>query len=168
VPHRGLCRSADQKLGRAHAADASDPPPEIAVPDGNHLAFVFFGSGAQIYTCTGDGLFNGPATPDATLFDDNGDPAGIHFAGPTWQANDGSSVVGARIAAVTPDPSAIPWLLLGAAQNNGDGIMSNVTFVQRLDTTGGLAPTDSCGCSDNGCDTARIDYTANYAFSVAD
>jgi hypothetical protein len=151
------------------AVSTSDPPPEIAVPDGNGLAFAFSAVGVQIYTCTAvnDGYQWVFSAPRADLFDDAGMLAATHFAGPTWQANDGSSVVGQKIAAVTVDPNAIPWLLLRAASNTGDGSMSNVTFIQRLDTTNGLAP-DAAGCDANSAGvTAEVGYTANYAFYTA-
>ncbi len=44
--------------------------------------------------------------------------------------------------------------------------MAGVTYVQRLDTTGGLAPATGCDASHVG-DTARIDYTATYYFYKA-
>src|SRR6185436_4834436 len=74
--------------------------------------------------------------PDARLYDDECSLAGTHFAGPTWQSSvDGSSVVGTKIsAAPAPLAGAVPWLLLRATSNNGEGVFSNVTAVQRVDT----------------------------------
>ena len=66
--------------------------------------------------------------------------------------------------AITADPTAIPELLLKAVSHSGDGRMSGVTYVQRLDTVGGLAPT--AGCDTAGA-TARVDYTATYYFYAA-
>jgi hypothetical protein len=63
--------------------------------------------------------------PHAVLFasheHERDDVTGIHFAGPTWQDNDGSKVVGARLSSVTVHSNAIPWLLLQAAITSGDG-----------------------------------------------
>ena len=78
--------------------------------------------------------------PHALLFHHGGEVVGIHFGGPTWQGNDGSKVVGARLASATEDPSAIPWLLLQASSNAGDGVFSDTTCIQRVNTVGGLAP----------------------------
>jgi hypothetical protein len=147
------------------------PDPSLAVPAGNRLAFALLGVGTQNYTCqaTATGAAWTFTAPDATLFDSCGKVAGHHFAGPTWQANDGSTVVGAKIAAFTVDPASIPWLLLQAKSttpattNNGPGRMSDVTYVQRLETTGGLAPATGCDVDHIG-DTADVDYTAKYFF----
>jgi hypothetical protein len=87
-----------------------------------------------------------------------------HYDGPTWQAEDGSTVVGvvqARDAG--PDPDAIPWLLLGVASTSGRGVLSATSSIQRIGTAGGKAPAE-------GCDPAHLDqewrapYTAQYAF----
>ena len=83
--------------------------------------------------------------PHAVLFgtekDEKGDVVGIHFGGPTWESNSGSKVVGTRVASSTVDSHAIPWLLLSAASTAGDGIFANTTYIQRVHTVGGLAPT---------------------------
>jgi hypothetical protein len=142
------------------------PDPSLAVPAGNELAFVLDGVGVQIYACQAT-TTGAPAwvfqAPQATLFEACGRVAGKHFAGPTWEANDGSTVVGAKIAAFTVDPANIPWLLLQAASNTGDGRMSDVTFVQRLQTAGGIAPATGCDADHIG-DVANVDYTAKYYF----
>jgi hypothetical protein len=141
------------------------PDPSLAVPAGNKLAFSLDGVGVQIYACqaTATGTAWVFQAPQATLFDSCGRVAGTHFVGPTWQANDGSSVVGAKIAAFTVDATAIPWLLLQATTHTGDGRMSDVSYVQRLQTTGGIAPTTGCDADHVG-DVAQVDYTAKYFF----
>jgi hypothetical protein len=62
-----------------------------------------------------------------------------------------------------PDPSAIPWLLLGAKEHEGGGVFSTVTHVQRLDTVGGVAPAEGCDEAHAG-EEAREPYEATYAF----
>jgi hypothetical protein len=140
-------------------------PAAIAVPDGNKFAFSFHAEGVQIYKCT----LNGSSAswvfqaPQADLFGNHHHFVGTHYAGPTWEFIDGSSVVGSKVAAATPDPTAIPWLLLKAVSHDGDGRMAEVTYVQRLETVGGLAP--ATGCDAAHADTiANVDYTATYAF----
>jgi hypothetical protein len=156
----------------AEALSRSCPPPvpsNIAVPAGNKLKMSFDGVGVQIYTCkaTSATTYGWVFTaPDATLYGRHGRVEGTHYAGPTWQANDGSTVVGSKIAAYTPDPTAIPWLLLGAVSHTGDGRMDDVTYVQRLETTGGIAPATGCDAGHVG-DVARVDYTATYFFYEA-
>jgi len=147
------------------------PPvdPSIAVPDGNRLAFQFDAVGVQIYACQASAT--GAAwvftAPEADLLNKHGKVVGRHFAGPTWEAKDGSQVVGARIAGVTPDASAIPWLLLGATSHVGDGLLSTVSYIQRLDTVGGIAPSADACTVDHVGESARVPYTATYFFYEA-
>jgi hypothetical protein len=142
------------------------PSPELAFPTGNELDFFFDAIGVQIYACTAGA--QGPAwtfvAPEATLYNSKGRVAGRHFGGPTWEANDGSQVVGARVAGATPDPSAIPWLLLSGASHAGRGKMDEVSFLQRVATVGGLAPHGGCDTTTIGA-VARVPYTATYCFA---
>ena len=139
---------------------APEVPGDIAVEDGNKVHFHGFGVGVQIYTWNGSTW--GAAVPKATLFDDDGNVVADHFAGPTWVSNSGSQVVGALPPlSVTVDTNAIPWLRLTALNPEGPGIFANTTFIQRVNTTGGKAP------SANGTfvgQVARIPYTADYFF----
>jgi hypothetical protein len=123
----------------------------------------------QIYTCTSTptGYAWGPATPRAELTADNGQPIIEHFAGPTWQAKDGSSTRAARVDGVTVDPTAIPWLLLKAntptAGPDGDRL-TPTSYIQRINTTGGLTP-PATDCTSLTAGTSReIPYTADYVF----
>jgi hypothetical protein len=120
-----------------------------------------FGVGVQIYTWTGTSWSF--VSPEALLFavDEDHDLVGFHFAGPTWEGLDGSEVVGAVIDSCTPNPDAIPWLLLGAASNEGHGIFGRVTFIQRLNTVGGKAPSVPGTVPGQ---VARVPYTADYFF----
>jgi len=154
----------EQAAALAHGG-APEVPAVLAVPEGNRLAFALDATGQQIYGCqattTGYGWVL--IAPDADLFKRNGRIAGTHYAGPTWEALDGSTVVGARVAAYNADPTAIPWLLLSAASHAGSGKMSKVSFIHRLDTTGGLAPATGCDAEHVGAQSS-IDYTATYYF----
>jgi Protein of unknown function (DUF3455) len=140
--------------------DLSDCP-RLHVEVGNKLAFHVYAEGVQIYRWDGTSwTFVGP---EAMLFADAGfdGVVGLHYAGPTWESNSGSKVVGAVNERCTPDPEAIPWLLLRRVSSQGPGIFERVTFIQRLNTAGGLAPTDP-GVSVG--ETARVPYTAEYFF----
>jgi Protein of unknown function (DUF3455) len=139
----------------------TDIPPELGV---EYDRVAYQGKGAQIWQCglNGNWLFQAPR---ASLYDDEGNLVGEHLAGPTWQAADGSTVVGRVISKTTPDATAIPWLLLEAASNtaasnNGDGSFSRVKYIQRLNTVGGTAPSRPCQKSD----LVEIDYSALYVF----
>jgi hypothetical protein len=132
-------------------------PPTLVVPAGNTLTSSLDGSGVQVYQC-----FTAKWTllePAATLTA-NGKPVGLHFKGPVWVSTvDGSEVGAAPVATVNRD-GAIPQLLLKANQNQGQGMFSKVTYVQRLQTTGGVAPAGSCT---EGSQQA-IGYSAVYRF----
>src|SRR5687768_2917567 len=87
---------------------------ELQVPAGHKVAFRAYAEGVQIYRWNGTAWdFVGP---EALLFAGDGDdgPVGIHYGGPTWESASGSYVVGAVLERCTPDPAAIPWLLLEA------------------------------------------------------
>jgi hypothetical protein len=86
---------------------------------------------------------------------------GIHYAGPTWESNSGSKVVATRLEGCSPDPTAIPWLLLQTVSTEGPGIFSSVTYIQRVNTVGGLAPA-APGLSIGA--TVEVPYTAEYYF----
>ncbi len=159
------------QTARSGALSAICPPavpPALVVPDGNRVAFDLIGQGVQIYQCQ-----SGPSAfawvfqaPEANLLNPGGQVAGTHYAGPTWEANGGSTVVGARVAGATVTATAIPWLLLRATTNTGAGRMAKITYIQRVNTQAGLAPATGCDAAHVG-ETARIDYTTVYYFYEA-
>jgi hypothetical protein len=131
----------------------------LRVPAGNKVAFRAYAEGVQVYRWDGAGW--ALVGPEAWLFDQDGDVVGIHYAGPTWESNSGSTVKGAVLQRCTPDPDAIPWLLLGAVSSDGPGIFRRVTFIQRVNTAGGLAPA-APGAFPG--EVARVPYAADYYF----
>jgi len=71
-----------------------------------------------------------------------------------------------KARADAPAVNAIPWLLLGTKSVGREGSFSKVTSVQRVNTSGGVAP--KAGCSEGNAGTpARIPYTADYYFFTA-
>ncbi len=96
-----------------------------------------------------------------------GSTIGKHYAGPTWEAADGSKVVGQKTAqADAPEAGAIPWLLLTTKSNEGAGVMARVKTIQRVDTHGGKAPAEGCDAAHDGAEV-RVPYTATYYFHGA-
>ncbi len=159
-------------LTSGHAADSSATTPlvpdAVKVSSSEHLILTAKARGVQIYVCKAskddptkyDWAFK---APEADLFDAQGKKIGHHFAGPTWKSTDGSLVVGTlKGHAQSPDANAIPWLLVSAKSHEGTGVFSTVTSIQRLETTGGKAPT-SCTSADAGKEL-RVPYTATYYF----
>lgn len=144
--------------------------PELEPPAGTTLMMRYRAEGAQIYTCKA--LANGTSgyawalkAPDARLSDEQCKQVGTHFAGPSWKfTGDGSTVVGMKLAETPPlEAGAIPWLLIRTTSTGGPGVMSNVSYIQRVDTLGGLAPTLGCDAASAGKEVS-VPYTALYYF----
>ena len=137
--------------------------PQLAAPAGSTLVIHAFGIGFQVYHWNGTSW--GAPTPAATIYADAGGHGQIatHFAGPTWQSNSGSKVVGTVANRCTVDPASIQWLSLTAVPS-GNGLFASVTFIQRLNTVGGLAPAQAGTTVGQ---EARVPYTADYLFYEA-
>ena len=150
---------------------APEPPvPESLRPSAKEtLILKAHAVGVQIYVCQAnhddsarfDWVFK---APEAQLFDKSGKPIIKHYAGPSWEAPDGSKVVGEVVSKDNgPDPMAIPWLLLRAKSTAGSGPLSHTQSIQRLNTVGGKAPEGGCGAGLLGSEV-RVHYTAEYVF----
>jgi len=138
----------------------------LAPPKGEALLLRAFAEGAQVYECRNDdtGLRWAFIGPEAELTDDGGHTIGKHYAGPTWEAIDGSTVKAEVVTSVdATDPSAIPHLLLKAKENGGNGVFAKVRSIQRLHTNGGRAPREACLDHDVGR-RVRMRYLATYYF----
>ena len=145
---------------------APEVPATLAVPDGNKVSFHAYAEGVQIYVATPSptdptALVWTFRAPEAVLFDNEGEMVGIHYAGPTWESESGSMVVGARVSGTTVDATAIPWLLLRAVSTEGPGVLERTTYIQRVNTVGGLAP---AAAPTQAGQEARVPYTADYYF----
>ena len=148
----------------------SDLPMSIRVDTvANREVARFLAAGVQVYDCE-EGKFV-PREPQADLYDTDAFAQRIvHFAAetkrPNWADADGSRVVGDGdgIVAVDPPPPFDPaqdikWLKVPAFQNFGPkGLLGNVTFIQRVLTSGGQAPPSCVG------GTISVPYTALYIF----
>ncbi|MCC6457161.1 MAG: DUF3455 domain-containing protein [Caldilineaceae bacterium] len=167
-----LGANADSERAELAAAQTFLTPqvPEVLmVSPAEHVAMATFAEGVQIYQCKAS---ENDATkwqwsfiaPDATLYDSQHNQLGKHYAGPTWETNDGSKVVAeVKARADAPSADAIPWLLLTAKSTEGTGTFSTITSIQRIETTGGVAP--QAGCDQTHQDEeARVPYTAVYYF----
>ena len=157
-----------QTPARAYALSAvpsvaQDIPAKLALPQGGTEVGEFAAKGVQIYVCR----VKGAATewsfkaPEAELVDAQGRPFARHYAGPTWEAPDGSKIVGTALASEpAPKAGAIPWLLL-STESSASGVLAGVRFVQRVNTSGGAGPTGKCPTVGT---EQRVDYTADYIF----
>jgi hypothetical protein len=158
-------------LGAALAGCASAPtvPAPLRVPAGQSLIKELHATGVQIYECQpakGDASqFEWSfKSPEAVLSTKGGKNTVRHYGGPTWEANDGSRVVGELVASSpATKPNSIPWLLLRARSTSGNGLFGNVQFIQRLNTVGGSVPAGGCTRQQAG-QQLRAAYTADYLF----
>lgn len=144
-------------------------PPALQPEAGLHRTATLHARGVQIYECrAGEGghawRFVGP---EADLLGPHGQWQGRHYAGPHWEAPDGSKVQ-ATLKARTDAPAhaAIPWLLLAARSVGGAGAFSQVRAIQWVNTAGGAEPRDACAASNDG-QVVRVPYTADYHFYAA-
>ncbi len=141
-------------------------PEQIKVPAGYSPVLTVHAKGDQIYQCSankGEYAWETQA-PDAKLFDAQGKIVGNHTAGPLWEYKEGSRVVGRVVKKIDMAPgSAIAWLLVEVVSHKGDGLFSNVSFINRINTRGGLPPSSGCDANHLGGEK-RVAYTADYVF----
>jgi hypothetical protein len=145
-------------------------PAPIAVPAGNKVSMRTVGVGELTYECRekqgAAGTFEWTfVAPTATLWDSNRSKAvGKYYGGPTWESSDGSKVSGKQLAtAPAVNAGAIPLQLVQAAPAVGNGVMQGVTYIQRLNTVGGIAPQEPCAASSAG-QRRQVKYEADYVF----
>jgi hypothetical protein len=135
---------------------------QIAVDEDQTLIFHAYAIGVQIYRWTGSSWEL--KAPDATLYSDPNyrGKVGTHYAGPIWESNSGGLVKATRVNGCDVDASSsIQWLLLQKAYTEGPGIFSKVSYIQRVNTVGGLKPV-APGIFTG--EERRIPYTAEYYF----
>jgi hypothetical protein len=182
-------------LPQAAGADSVTPPPVpdgLQVPAGNEGFRLGHGVGTQNYVCAPESSIGHVAwklfTPQATLLNDQQEQLIHHFFSPnpfeggsviraTWQDSRDTSTVWAKAIASSSDPrfvapGAVAWVLLqvvGAqAGPTGGNTLSGTTFIQRLNTVGGLAPSTGCSHPQDIGKEAFVPYTADYFFYKAD
>ncbi|WP_315768688.1 MULTISPECIES: DUF3455 domain-containing protein [unclassified Bradyrhizobium] len=147
--------------GSARAGETTIPDALIA--PGEKVVLTLHAEGAQVYECKTDKDGKLAWTfrePIATLMED-GKTVGRHYAGPNWEHQDGSVVTGRVVGtAIGATENDIAWLKLNAVGHRGDGILANITTVQRVNTKGGVL--------EGACDTAgtyrSVPYSADYVF----
>ena len=133
---------------------------ELGAPEGSTLVFHAYAEGVQIYQWDGaTWVFRGPS---ANLYADAAGTAtvGTHDAGPIWESNSGSLVVGRLNKLCEVGSADIPWLLLDGVRSEGPGIFNGVTSIQRVNTVGGRAPIAPGSMGE----LRNVPYTADYFF----
>jgi hypothetical protein len=144
------------------ATAAADVPPALMPPAGHVQIAVLPAAGVQVYQCAaGAWAFVEPAANLAGVARrPRGVHTAVHFRGPSWQSTVDGSLVEAGAVASSPVPGSIPELLLQSRRNRGDGLFGPVTYIQRLRTSGGVAPAGAC--TDGA--TTGVPYRAEYRF----
>jgi uncharacterized protein DUF3455 len=144
-------------------AAAETPLPDAIAAPGEAVILTLHAEGAQVYECKAgsDGKLGWAfREPIATLMAD-GKTVGRHYAGPNWEYSDGSAVVG-KAGGSAPGATAndIPWLKLPVVSQRGNGALTGVTTVQRINTQGGKLD----GACDKPGTTRSAPYSADYVF----
>jgi hypothetical protein len=150
----------------------------VCLPSGTGVAYTLF-------------------TPQATLFSDDDKQLTTHFFSPnpdekntnpavaaagtiraTWQHSRDTSTVWGQVKpgdsssdAAFVAPNAIAWLrvtVVGAENGpTGGDALTKTTFIQRLNTSGGVAPSTGCSSPADVGNLAFVPYTADYFFYKA-
>ena len=151
------------------AAQTMDVPEPIRVPPGHTMSMKVIGMGELTYECRAkatdaaafEWVFVGPV---ARLMDASGSKdVGKYYAGPTWEAADGSKVTGKQVAIAPATAGNIPLQLVKAEPGMGTGAMAGITYIQRVNTKGGVAPAEPCVSTSAGM-KKQVPYQADYVF----
>jgi hypothetical protein len=144
-------------------------PSAVQVPAGNKVVMETVGTGDITYECKAkkdaagqfEWVFGGP---DAVLWDRSGKAVGKYYGPPaTWESNDGSKLTATQVAVSPAGTGNIPLQLVKANPAMGKGAMTGVTYIQRVDTKGGVAPASMCGAGNVGA-KQTVKYQADYIF----
>jgi hypothetical protein len=150
------------------ATSAADVPATVAVPAGSNPAMTLKGVGLLSYECRAkpgstdafEWVFTGP---DAQLQDMSGKQVGKYYGGPTWEHMDGSKVTGKQLAIAPAAAGNIPMQLVQTSPAMGSGAFTGVTYIQRVNTMGGVAPAMPCDASKVST-KSTVKYSADYVF----
>lgn len=147
--------------------DASRLPPAVQVPAGHRIAMETVGKGRITYECRAKASTMGEhewffVGPDATLTDRRGRTVGRYFGPPaTWESTDGSRVTATQVAVAPAAAGSIPLQLVKANPATGNGAMTGISYIQRVNTVGGVAPGIPCTATNIGSKQI-VDYQADY------
>lgn len=154
----------------ANTVDNMSLPEPIRVPAGHAQSMWTVGKGEITYACKMKPDQSGHAwtfmAPVASLWDDKKMEVGKYYAGPTWEAADGSKVMGKQLAVSPGGDGNIPLQLVQANPQGSMGAMSKVSYIQRLNTQGGVAPKAPCAADNAGAEM-KVAYQADYVFYTA-
>ena len=150
------------------AVDNAALPEPVRVPTGQRVLMSATGIGELTYECRekkdAAGAFEWAFVgPVAQLYSADRKIVGKYYAGPTWESTDGSKVTGKQVAVAPAAPGNIPLQLVKAEPAMGSGAMSGISYIQRLNTQGGMAPKTACTSDTQGA-RQKVAYKAEYVF----
>ena len=141
----------------------------VKVPAGNRVALETVGVGEITYECRAKASTPGSfewvfVGPQADLNSRTGAKLGTYTGPPaTWASSDGSKITGTQVAVSPAAAGSIPLQLVKANPATGAGAMSDISYIQRVATKGGVAPAFIC----DGASVGRkevVKYQADYIF----
>jgi len=135
-----LTLSSVSQAQRSLSVELPDQCSQIQVPEGNSLAYRVYGLGVQEYSWDGSTWIAGGLIANLYSSPSYQGQVGTHHGGPTWISNSGGLVTGDEEFECSPDPNSISWQRVRADEVDGVGMFSDTTFVQRINTSGGNAP----------------------------
>ncbi|QTN23205.1 DUF3455 domain-containing protein [Rhizobacter sp. AJA081-3] len=161
------CAAGPSMMAMKPVDNAALPEP-VRVPAGAKQTMATTGVGEITYECREKANMAGAhewvfVAPVATLYGADKKMVGKYYAGPTWEAADGSKVTGKQLAVAPAMAGSIPLQLVKAEPAMGMGAMQGVSYIQRLNTKGGVAPAAACDAATKG-KRQQVAYEADYVF----
>lgn len=144
-------------------------PAAVQVPAGHRVALETNAVGQITYSCNAKANMTGQyewvfVGPKATVKDRSQQNIGFYFGPPaTWAHTDGSVVTGAQVAVAPSSAGNIPLQLVKANPKAQAGVYAETSYIQRVATVGGVAPSLPCGAGNVG-EKQIVEYSADYIF----
>jgi len=141
----------------------------VCLPSATGVAWKLFGPQATLYPQ------NAPVQIATHFLSPNPEEAGTPR--PTWQHSQDGSAVWAKMIQSSTDanyvaPGAIAWFkleMVGTAEGStGGALLTRTTFIQRVNTQGGVAPASGCTTAAQLGAIALVPYSTDYIFYRAE
>jgi hypothetical protein len=155
-------------LPAAAVAEPAGLSAGLRAPANEEPAFMLSGNGAYVYECRQSVLDPNVyewsfVVPDATLYDGSRTVARHATPGMFEATSDRSTISGIVRASQAAGVANLPWVSMQTQPMSPEGLFAGVTSIQRVNTSGGAAPTTGCGPTSLGSET-RVAYQADYYF----
>lgn len=144
-------------------------PASVQVPSGHKVAMTTMAAGDITWQCRAKADMAGQfewtfVGPEAAMRDERGQRVGRYYGPPaTWESMDGSRVTGTQLAVAPAGAGDMPLQLVKSNPAMGTGTMQGVSYIQRVNTRGGVAPASRCDGGNIG-EKRVVQYSADYVF----